>query len=155
MTSRYGAACWLIYVLLSGLEMLMSLGSISPSVMQSDEALGHDSLGLDASVHSGDSALSFQNALKLAHEGYDSQGKDAAESSTLVSYLKHMDESFLKIRQDGFKAVEEMPFMSADERAIRNIELAMRTSAVNINFQVAGQVVKSVRNSVQQLLKNQ
>lgn len=123
--------------------------------MPSAEALGHDALGLDASAGSGDSSLNFQKALKLAHEGYNSHIQDADEPGTLVSYLKRMDESFLKIRQDGFKAVEEMPFMSADERAIRNIDLAMRTSAVNINFQVAGQVVKSVRSSIQQLLKNQ
>jgi hypothetical protein len=132
-----------------------SLGSISANVVPSSEVVGHDSLGSDMSAPSGDSALSFQNALKLANEEYKSQTNDTAESGTLVSYLKRMDESFLKIRQDGFKAVEEMPFMSADERAIRNIDLAMRTSAININFQVAGQVVKSIKNSVQQLLKNQ
>lgn len=98
----------------------------------------------------------FQGHLEAALSGRLPAAAPAAEGPGRMSqYLTQMEKSMNDLNHERLANIQAFPTLSLQEMAMRNIDMATRTAAVNINFQVAGHVTKSLRGSVQQLLKGQ
>lgn len=98
----------------------------------------------------------FQHKLEAALAGrLSATSPDVAEPGRMSQYLTQMEKSMNDLNRERLENIAAFPTLSLQEITLRNIDMATRTAAVNINFQVAGHVTKSLRGSVQQLLKGQ